>query len=106
MTSQTKSCSTKCQGSGGYLKAALTSIPLSFLLERIFLHDIKNSYEALSVGNKLQPVPRNSASDHNHGRLKSTVAVSGRGLPKIEIGTTSSTQMAVTSSRAGKRLVP
>ena len=71
---------------GGYLKAALTSIPLSFLLERIFLHDIKNSSEALSAGNKLQPVPRNSASDHNHGSLKSTVAVSGRGLPKIEIG--------------------
>ena len=59
-------------------------------------------------GGKLQPVPRKSetASDHNHGRLKSTVPVSGRGLPKMETGTTSSTQMAVTSSRAGKRLVP
>merc|ERR1711962_251295 len=43
---------------------------------------------------------------HNHGRLKSTVPESGRGLPKMETGTTSSTQMAVTSSRAGKRLVP
>ena len=45
------------------------------------------------------------SSHHSHGRLKSSAPVSGKGLPKIDTGIASSTQIAVAASKAGKRLV-
>ena len=45
-----------------------------------------------------------SNSPHSHGKLKSSAPVSGKGLPKIETGMASSTQIAVAASKAGSRL--
>ena len=44
-------------------------------------------------------------SPHSHGRLKSSAPASGKGLPKMDTGMASSTQIAVAASKAGSRLV-
>ena len=41
---------------------------------------------------------------HSHGRLKSFASNSGKGLPKMDTGIVSCTQIAVTASKAGSRL--
>ena len=46
-----------------------------------------------------------SYSTHSHGKLKSSAPVSGKGLPKMDTGMASSTQIAVAASKAGSRLV-